>query len=190
MPPYQQAPEYNQPPIPKHNPWIIPVAIVLSGALVGSGIYMSKKNDTDAVGNTQTAKTVIGDINISPVGPSDHILGNPNAPVKIVEYTDTECPFCEAFHETMQLVMGDYGKRGEVAWVVRHFPIDQLHKRAHKEAIATECANTLGGPSKFWEYLDTIFSRTQSNDTLDIAKLPRCCPCWCYWHSTFNPHYK
>lgn len=168
MPPYEQPREQ----VPAHNPWIIPLAIVLSGALIGAGIYMSKRfTPTDS--GAGLSKNVIGDVNLNPVGPSDHILGNPNAPVKIIEYTDTECPFCKTFHQTMQRIMATYGKEGQVAWVIRHFPIDQLHKRAHKEAVATECANELGGEPKFWEYIDEVFARTDSNDTLDPSELPK-----------------
>jgi len=171
MPP-QQPEYYREPANQKHNPWIIPMAIVLSGALVGAGIYMSKRFTPVDTG-TEASKNVIGDININPIGPSDHILGNPNAPVKIVEYTDTECPYCKTFHQTMQIIMNGYGKEGKVAWVIRHFPIEQLHKRAQKEAVATECANELGGQSKFWEYIDEVFARTNSNDSLDPAELPK-----------------
>lgn len=168
MPPYEQPRQT----IPAHNPWIIPLAIVLSGALIGAGIYMSKRfAPTD--NQNQMSKNVIGDINLNPVGPNDHILGNPNAPVIIVEYTDTECPFCKTFHQTMQRIMSTYGKSGQVAWVIRHFPVPQLHKRAQKEAVATECANELGGQTKFWEFIDLIFARTESNDTLDPAELPK-----------------
>ena len=102
----------------------------------------------------------------------DHILGNPNATLKIVEYSDTECPFCKVFHQTMKQVMDVYGKSGKVAWVYRHFPIDQLHQRARKEAEATECANELGGPEKFWEFIDLVYATTNSNDSLDPAQLP------------------
>ena len=73
----------------------------------------------------------------------------------------------------MQRIMNEYGADGKVAWVYRHLPIDSLHTRARKEAEATECAAELGGNNKFWEYIDLVFSRTQSNDTLDPAELPK-----------------
>jgi protein-disulfide isomerase len=70
-------------------------------------------------------------------------------------------------------MISEYGKTGKVAWVYRHFPIDQIHSRSRKEAEATECANDLGGSEKFWEYLDTLYSITTSNDTLDPKELPK-----------------
>jgi len=112
-------------------------------------------------------------INVKSVTDSDHIRGNPNAPVVIIEFSDTECPFCKQFHESMQRVMSEYGASGKVAWVYRHLPIDSLHKRARKEAEATECVAELGGKDMFWLYLDEIYKKTGSNDTLDPAELPK-----------------
>ncbi|WP_059757166.1 DsbA family protein [Thiobacillus denitrificans] len=108
---------------------------------------------------------------IRPVTSRDHIRGDPNAPVKIVEFGDTECPLCKRFHPTLQRIVAEYP--GKVAWVFRHFPIDAIHPKARKEAEATECAAELGGNDKFWTYLDRLYEITPSNDKLDPAELPR-----------------
>ncbi len=97
-----------------------------------------------------------------PVTDKDHIRGNKNTQVVLVEYSDFECPFCKRFHPTMQQVIKDYGDK--VAWVYRHFPLS-FHQNAQKEAEATECANELGGNDAFWNYVDKIFERTTSNGT-------------------------
>ncbi|MHB1260073.1 DsbA family protein, partial [Thiobacillus sp.] len=108
---------------------------------------------------------------IQPVTRRDHILGNPDAPVKIVEFADTECPLCKRFHPTLQRIVTEHP--GKVAWVFRHFPLDDIHPKARKEAEATECANALGGNEKFWAYLDRLYEITPSNNQLDPAELPR-----------------
>ncbi len=92
----------------------------------------------------------------------DHIRGNINAKVALVEYSDLECPFCKRFHPTMQQVIKDYGD--SVKWVYRHFPLS-FHANAQKEAEATECAAKLGGNDAFWRYVDAILERTTSNGT-------------------------
>ena len=71
----------------------------------------------------------------------------------------------------MHQVVNEYDDK--VAWIYRHFPLDQLHSKARKEAEATECANELGGNEKFWAYIDRLFEITPSNNGLDLAELPR-----------------
>jgi len=107
------------------------------------------------------------------VDSKDHVRGNPDAPVKLVEYSDFECPFCKSFHQTLKQVMDEYGKDGKVAWVYRHFPLDSLHSKARKEAQAAECANELGGNDAFWAYADGLFDVAPSNDRLDLSLLPQ-----------------
>lgn len=152
----------------------VPIAIVIAGLLIGASLYISNiKASQQAQPRTVDLAVNANADKIRPVTAEDHILGNPNAVLKIVEYSDTECPFCKVFHGTMKKVMDVYGKDGKVAWVYRHFPIDQLHSKARKEAEATECANELGGQQKFWEYIDLVYSTTNSNDSLDPAELPK-----------------
>ncbi len=155
----------------------VPFAIIIAGALIAGAFYFSNIKASEQLAKTQaksaqpTPTDGVGDIR--PISADDHMLGNPNADVIILEYSDTECPFCKMFHPTLKRIMDEYGKSGKVAWVYRHFPIDQLHSKARKEAEATECANELGGSIKFWEYIGQVYERTQSNNSLDPAELPR-----------------
>lgn len=104
------------------------------------------------------------------ISPADHIRGNPDASVKIVEYFDTECVLCKRSFFMMRDVVDGYG--GQVALVFRHFPIP-AHPKARKEAEALECADELGGNDAFWKYADRIFEITPSGDKLDPAELPK-----------------
>lgn len=142
----------------------------LGGATRGgtASIVDVNPNDAGAGGGVPTPDGVN---NIKPVTKDDHIYGDINSPVKIVEFSDTECPFCKRFHETMLRVMSDY--QGKVAWIYRHFPLDSIHSKARKEAEATECANELGGNDKFWAYIGKIFEITPSNNGLDLSELPK-----------------
>jgi protein-disulfide isomerase len=156
----------------------IPIAIIISGVLIAGAVYLgtSKGANTVAVNNQQPQQVAqqTGDLEkMKAVASDDHVRGNPDAPVKIVEYSDTECPFCKRFHSTMKEVMDTYGKDGKVAWVYRHFPLDQLHSKARKEAVALECANEQGGNDKFWSYADRLYEITPANNGLDLAELPK-----------------
>ncbi len=158
------------------NSFAVPVAIVIAGALIAGAMYMSPGkgalNPTAADGNAPTSQGEAGSLDqMAAISASDHIRGNPDAPVKIVEYSDTECPFCKRFHDTMKQVMDEYGTQGKVAWVYRQFPLTQLHPKAPKEAKALECAGELGGNEKFWAYTDRLFEVTPSNNGLDPMEL-------------------
>lgn len=154
------------------NNLLIPASIILAGFLVAGGIYLSDRGNNPTSSNNTQNEVKASDITVLPVTKDDHILGDPNAPIVLVEFSDTECPFCKMFHTTMKTIINTYGKDGKVAWVYRHFPIDGLHPKARNEARSTECVQELGGSTAFWKYLDTIYANTPSNNGLDESKLP------------------
>ena len=86
----------------------------------------------------------------------DYVLGDRNAEVFLIEYSDLECPFCKSFHETAAQAVEDNG--GRVAWVYRHFPLDAIHPNARPAAVASECVGELGGNDAFWNYTNEIFT--------------------------------
>ncbi|OGA17117.1 MAG: hypothetical protein A3H32_00210 [Betaproteobacteria bacterium RIFCSPLOWO2_02_FULL_63_19] len=102
----------------------------------------------------------------------DHIRGNPAAPVTLIEYSDFECPFCKRFHPTVKRLVDE--SNGQLKWVYRHFPLDEIHSKARKEAAASECAAELGGNDAFWKFADRFYELTPSNNRTGIdAVLPR-----------------
>lgn len=155
----------------KTNNLSIPVAIVIAGALIAGAVYFgtNRSETSNNPGPQAIAEQQSGNLEqMTAITSEDHIRGNPNAPVKIVEYSDMECPFCKRFHSTMQQVMDEYGKDGKVAWVYRHFPLDSIHSKARPEAVAAECANEIGGNDAFWKFTDRFFEITPSNNQTQI----------------------
>lgn len=154
----------------------IPVAIVIAAAIIGGAIYFNGQNAAPAGNQGLTGangqEQITPETTIVPVSEDDHIRGNPNAPIVIVEYSDYDCPFCKNFHETMNRVMSEYGADGTVAWAYRHFPLEQLHPNAPAIAAASECVAELGGNDAFWEFSDLIFSERTTNAQTDPARLP------------------
>lgn len=149
--------------------YILPLTIVAAGALIAGAVFLVGGN---------AAPTGNGDSNnitARPYDPAlDHILGNPNAPVKVIEYYDLECPHCKTFHTTMHRIMDYYNQNnpGQVAWVQRHFPLASIHPKAPEEAEASECAAEQGGDAAYWRYVDRIFEITPGSNGLDLAQLP------------------
>ncbi len=146
---------------------IIAGAILLAGVLIAGAILLRGKAPAAP---TPADGPDLGSINID-VQKDEHIFGNADADIVIVEYSDTECPFCKRFHDTMHEVVNAYGDK--VAWVYRHYPIPQLHQRAFNESLALECAWEQGGNDTFWKYTDEVYARTESNDSLEPAELPK-----------------
>ncbi len=170
----------------QNNTISIPGAIIIAGAIIAFALILSLKPQTQNTKNEPVTK-IENPLKMSPVTSKDHILGNPNAQIKIVEYSDTSCPFCKIFHPTMKKVIDRYGAEGNVAWVYRHFPLDKpgtrsdggvLHPNAGKEAQALECAAALGGNDAFWKYTHRLYEITpsvtsQTPQGLDQDELPK-----------------
>lgn len=146
--------------------YALPITIVVAGLLIAGAVFWSGKSSTatPSDGNPQNVRAYTPG--------QDHILGNPNAPVKIVEYADLECQYCKDFHTTMHQIMDYYGPQGQVAWVFRPFPLAQIHSKAPKEAEAAECAAEQGGDEAFFKFIDKVYEVTPSNNGLDLAQLP------------------
>ena len=88
--------------------------------------------------------------------PQERILGNPNAPVTIIEYASLTCPHCAQFHtEVLPQLKERYIANGKVRLIYRDFPLDQTALAA---AALAHCA----GPERYFSMLDVLFE-TQSN---------------------------
>lgn len=142
----------------------VPIAIIIAGGMIAVSLFFV---NSKPVAGTAQQGTVAKEIRS--VQSDDHVLGNPNAKIVIVEYSDTECPFCKQYHETMHRIISEYGANGDVAWVYRHFPIPSLHPKASKEAESLECAADQGGNEMFWKFTDKVYGETKSNNMLDIG---------------------
>jgi protein-disulfide isomerase len=103
----------------------------------------------------------------------DPILGDKNAPITIIEFSDYECPFCKRhFTDTFPQLVKNYIDTGKAKLVFRDFPLSFHNPLATKEAVAANCAKEQGGDKKYFEFHGEIFKRTTSNGNgLDDAKI-------------------
>ncbi len=96
------------------------------------------------------------------------ILGNSNAKVAVVEFTDYQCPFCKRqFESAFPSIKKDYIDTNKVRYVVFDFPLEAIHPQAKKSAEATHCANDQG---KFWEFHDKLFVNQTALTNEDLKK--------------------
>lgn len=155
---------YALPANPLWKDLLIPVSIVIAGACVGLGLYLSGGGaaPTGVAGvPTPAAQPADTTDQIAQVTAEDYIKGDLDAPIKIVEFSDFDCPFCSRFHTAMDQVIAN---NDDVAWVYRHFPLEQLHPQARAVSRAAECVGELAGQDAFWIFTDRYFEIRGNND--------------------------
>jgi protein-disulfide isomerase len=102
----------------------------------------------------------------------EQVLGDPAAPVTIIEYASLTCPHCAEFHKTtLPALKAKYIDTGKVKLVMRDFPLDQYALQA---AVIAHCA----GPERYFAFLDALFQSQQSwarasNPTEALKQLAR-----------------
>ena len=101
------------------------------------------------------AKQPMGPVTISVRG--GHALGNSDAPVTIVEFSDYQCPFCRRHASTtLPELRKEYVDSGKVRYLHRDLPLDSIHPQARKAAEAAHCA---GDQGKYWAMHDVLFAK-------------------------------
>ena len=97
----------------------------------------------------------------------DPVIGDPNAPISIIEFSDFQCPFCARFHiQTLPSILEEYVDQGKVKLIFRDFPIQNIHPNALPASVAAECANEQG---KFKEMHDKLFDNQKEWSGLETA---------------------
>lgn len=119
--------------------WIILTIVVV--ALVGL-FFMTKKDSSTTVLNSDPK--VVSD--------TDHVRGDKNSPVTLIEYGDFQCPACGSFYPIIKSLEPKY--EGKVKFVFRHFPLTQIHPNAFASSRAAEAASQQG---KFFEMHDKLY---------------------------------
>lgn len=143
-----------------------PAAIVTAGVIIALALMLSGKVAPGETKNNQQPGSNVPE-QVAPtekvsIRPTDHVRGDlTKAEVVIVEYSDSDCPYCQRFHVTMKEALKKNGTK--VAWIYRHFPLD-MHPNAINESIAMECVASRGGNESFWNYLDQLVDITITPD--------------------------
>lgn len=141
--------------------YAVPLAIGFAGVLIALSVVLSSGGSTDEEGATFGNRNSPSAENMRPVDIAvDHVRGNPNAPVTIVEYSDFQCPFCAIAHPTILSIVRERSE--SVRWVYRHLPLQNSHPQAVPAAHATECIAELAGNDAFWRATDSLFENQRA----------------------------
>lgn len=138
------------------------IALVVVVVLAGAILWVN--NSGSVTGNvvqdtvkTPSAKALIAD---------DPVLGNENAQVTIVQFTDWQCPFCRKFEsETFDQIKQNYIDTGKVKFVTRDFPLESIHPGAMPAALAAECVNELGGSEGYYAFKELVNDEQNTRDS-------------------------
>ena len=140
--------------ISKKNLWmystmILLVVVVVGGVMMFSGGNGAAPGTGNGNGDPGTVSASVDD---------DAVLGDADAPVTIIEFSDYQCPFCRKFWtETYSQIKTQYVDTGKVKIVFRDLPLTSLHPMAQPSAEAAECVRELGGDEAYFEYHDKMF---------------------------------
>jgi protein-disulfide isomerase len=144
------------------NPWFYLLAIGVIALLViavRSGITGNVVADNIVPTGNDGPSNVPSVVDVSE--DDDVVLGDVDAPVTIIEFSDYECPFCGRFVlNTLPQLKEEYIDTGKVKLIYRDFPLS-FHQDAQKAAEATEVARELGGDEAYWQMHDKIFETAQ-----------------------------
>jgi protein-disulfide isomerase len=102
----------------------------------------------------------------TPVGDHDHIQGDAQAPITLVEYGDYECPHCAAAHPLIRQLEAHFGAK--LRFVFRNFPLNRIHPMAESAAQSAEFAASKG---KFWPMHDLLLENQSRLSRSVLAEL-------------------
>jgi protein-disulfide isomerase len=157
--------------IRKESLWKYSTFILAAVLIVGAFMFFGK-NDSGTTGRTVNNPSVPAQGEKVEVSlDDDAVLGNPNAPVTIVEFSDYQCPFCGRFwSDTLPDIKKNYIETGKVKLVYRDFPLESIHPMAMPAAIALECVREKGKDEAYWKMHDKVFA---NQGTLSVDNLKK-----------------
>ena len=151
--------------IKKQELWKYSTFLLLIIFVIEAFVIFGNKTDTVVVNNPTPTVPTTGPTEPSQVRASvddDPVLGDKNAKVTIIEFSDYQCPFCERFYsETLPQIKKEYIDTGKVKLVYRDFPLDSIHPMATPAALAAECVREKGKDAAYFKMHDKIFENQQ-----------------------------
>jgi protein-disulfide isomerase len=130
------------------------VSILIAGVIIAAAIVFVHMHPAAPAADAAAAAAASGTVP-APTA-SDHIIGTTTAPVVLIEYSDFQCPYCQMIYPSLKDIVAK--SNGQVAWVMRDFPLYQIHPEAMPAAVAAECIASQLGNDAFWQFADDDFA--------------------------------
>ena len=97
---------------------------------------------------------------------SNPSLGNPSAPIHIVEFLDYECPYCRESAPVIRAFMQTHSQ--DAYLILRDFPLADIHPDAINDALSAECVFAQMPDQRFWTYYDRLYASQDAQTTDDL----------------------
>lgn len=137
------------------------VSILIAGVLIAAAIIFVNVRPGGAA--PAGGDALPGNTTVPAPTAEDHIIGSPNAPVVLIEYSDFQCYYCAQVYPTIKRIVEE--SNGQVAWVLRHLPLESIHPEARPAGLAAECIAEQLGNDGFWRFADDMFANQEGMGT-------------------------
>ncbi|HUS05139.1 MAG TPA: thioredoxin domain-containing protein [Bryobacteraceae bacterium] len=137
-------------------------------ALLQAKRQQARQDYVDAMRDKAAVSILLMRPKVEVAADPSRLRGNPEAPVTIVEFSDFQCPYCQATQSTVKAILDKY--KGKVRLGYRDFPLRQIHGQAQQAAEASRCA---GDQGKFWEYHDLLYANQSKLDQGGLTEQAR-----------------
>lgn len=140
---------------------LIPIAFIVAFVMIFYSLWKVGIIDSLKMRQDKDVSEITANIDFELKSPNqnDHTLGNPNAPIKIIEYIDTDCGHCEDMQRNLNTLLSEKILAGEVSWTIRHFITENEN---YTESKSLECVGQLSGSQKFWDMIDFLFQKEKT----------------------------
>ncbi|MDN5819841.1 MAG: DsbA family protein [bacterium] len=132
--------------------WIIFIAACV--LVLGGLVYYSNSNKLDVSQYKNMSVIEANDYNGKI---ADHVYGNADSPVLLVEYGDYQCPGCGQVYPTTKEISEQY--KDQIGFIFRNFPLSSMHPNARAAAAAVEAGGIQG---KYWEMHNSVYENQQN----------------------------
>lgn len=136
-------------------------SLLISLSILGHGILV--RNGTPDASPTFFAGKAPGE--------NEYVSGPRDNKVFLIEYSDTECPYCLSLYPTLDLLQQQY--KDKITFIYRHFPLTNIHPGAFPEAVAITCAGNIGGEKSYYDYMNAMLSYKYNRNVTTISEAER-----------------
>ncbi|MDB5225608.1 MAG: oxidoreductase [Candidatus Adlerbacteria bacterium] len=129
------------------------LSILIAGVLIAGAIIFTNQGTSSA---SDTNSILPASTQVPAPTADDHIIGSPTAPIVLIEYSDFQCYYCMQAYPTIKRIVDE--SQGQIAWVMRHLPLESIHPEARPAAQAAECITEQLGNDGWWKFTESMFT--------------------------------